>query len=485
VGNAAHAIDIVVLCTLGFLTEGRPTPLFAFFGFCVLLGASVRWDWHGVMGTALVLALVTWVNTVQHAGPAGDAAAQGVALVRGIFILTAGAMLAFSSAVRERRRQQLTRLTEWPGPDAAQIDSPNLANMLAHCARVLDAPRALVLWEEAEEPFVNVVMWDHGTYNHTREMSGSYGAFVRSQQYADLAFWTDDAASRFAATVNGPIPLQKPIIDKGLIETFAIHSLATAPFVGSLCYGRFFLLDRVSWSGFQLHLIQIIASRLANAIDRQLMQSEAQQAAADRERARLTRDLHDGLLQGLTAADLQIKLLADGETGEARLRLDSIRQLLVGEQRRIRDFMRRTPASPEKSEVLISLSLREVLSEVAKQWDCATPLSVEPAEATAPPTLIVHLSLMLAEAVANAVRHGNASMVRISVTKSPQRMTVRIRDNGHGFKGGATFSMSDKQLRQAGSGPFSLHERIGELGGLLSVDSSPAGVELTIQLPVT
>jgi signal transduction histidine kinase len=486
VGYATHAMDVAVLCALGLLTEARSTPLFAFFGFCVLLGASQRWDWHGVMGTALVLALVTWVNTVHYAGPGGGVAARDVAFIRGILILAAGAMLAVSSAVRERRRLQLTRLTEWPGPDAAQMDSPNLANMLAHCARVVEAPRALVLWEEAEEPFVNVVMWDRGTYKHTREMSGFYGEFVRSQQHADLAFWTDDAASRFGSTVDGPISVRKPIIDSRLIETFAIHSVATAPFVGTLCSGRVFFLDRVSWTGFQLHLIQIIASRLANAIDREFMQGEAKQAAADRERARLTRDLHDGLLQGLTAADLQIKLLADNEAIEARARLDSIRQLLVGEQRRIREFMRRTPTRPEKeTEVPISLSLRDVLSEVAKQWNCATPVSVEPAQATASPTLIVHLSLMLAEAVANAVRHGRASTVRISMTKAPERMTIRIRDNGHGFKGGATFNMSDEQLRQAGSGPISLHERIRELGGVLSVDSSPTGVELTVELPLT
>jgi signal transduction histidine kinase len=216
------------------------------------------------------------------------------------------------------------------------------------------------------------------------------------------------------------------------------------------------------------------------------MQSEAKRAAAERERARLTRDLHDGLLQNLTAVGLQMKVLADGETEETRSHLNSIRQLVVAEQRRIRDFMRRKLAHPEQdTEVPISSSLQEVLGEVAKQWNCATRLTVEPAEGTAPPTLIVHLSLMLAEAVANAVRHGDASTVRISVTKSPQRITAQICDDGRGFKGGATFSMSDEQLRRAGSGPFSLHERIRELGGLLSVDSSPAGVELTIQLPLT
>jgi signal transduction histidine kinase len=487
-GYAAHAIDIGFLFGLGILTEARATPLFAFSGFFVLLSASVRWDWQGAMTTAVILAFAVWIEAATHSnsGELSGAVTQNLGFIRGIYLIVAGAMLAFSSAVRERRREQLTQLTEWPGPDAAQIDSPSIANMLAHCAGALEVPRVLVLWEETEEPFVNVVMWDNGNYKHTQEMSGSYGDFVRSQQHAELAFWTDDAASTFAATLTGSIPLQSPIIDEGLIRTFAIRSVATAAFAGSSCRGRVFILDRVSWNEFLLRLIQIIASRLANAIDRQLMQSEAKQAAANRERARMTRDLHDGLLQSLTAAGLQIKLLADTESEQTRSRLETVRQLLVAEQRRILDFMRRTSARPERAtEVPILGSLQEVLSEAAKQWDCATPLTVEPAEATAPPTVMVHLSLMLAEAVANAVRHGNAANVRISVTKSPQRITVQIRDDGRGFKGGGTFSMDDEQLRSASTGPFSLRERISELGGLLSVDSSPAGVELTIQLPVT
>src|SRR5262249_45691381 len=133
------------------------------------------------------------------------------------------------------------------GPDPAQLDSPNLANMLAHCATALEVPRVLVLWEESEEPFVNVVLWERGNYKQSREMSGAYGNFVRSQEHADLTFWTDNADSSFAATLKGPIALQLPIIDEGLIKDFEIRSVASASFSGTLCRGRLFILDRASW----------------------------------------------------------------------------------------------------------------------------------------------------------------------------------------------------------------------------------------------
>jgi signal transduction histidine kinase len=214
------------------------------------------------------------------------------------------------------------------------------------------------------------------------------------------------------------------------------------------------------------------------------MQRQAKEAFAERERARLIRDLHDGLLQNMTAAGLQIKLIADGANSKTRTRLDDVRQLLAGDQRRIREVMRkiRTPTERE-NDVALNTYLQNVLAEIARRWSCKTSLSVDPPEARAPTALCVHLSLMLGEAIANAVRHGQASTVRISIQKSPQDIAVYICDDGHGFDG--CTSPKDKNLAPTSVGPLSLRDRIHELGGLLDVKSSPGGVELRIELPLT
>ena len=482
-GYLVHAADLCFQIAVGVL-EGRANPIVWVFAFFVLVAASLRWDWQAVVLTALVLAVALMGTTILDTAGFTQDTDLATAVVQTVYVMMTAAMLAYYSAVRERRREQLTKLTDWPGPDTSQSDRPNLANLLAHCARVLEAPRVLVLWEEHEEPFVNILVWDHGTYRHTREMVGSYGDFVRSRQYAKAVFWTRDAKETFARMLDGPTYLQSPILDEELIETFAIRSVASAPFAGGSCRGRLLLLDRDIWSDFQLRLIQIVASRLANALDREIMQGEAKQAAADRERTRLTRDLHDGLLQSMTAAGLQIKLLADTQSGDTRDKLEMIRQLLNTEQRRIRDFVRKAPqVSPKTADVPIAVSLREVIAEIAHQWDCETSLSVDPPEATVSPTLCVHLSLMLAEAIANAVRHGGASTVRVAIRKTREEVILTVSDDGRGFNG-ATFSYDDKGLAEAGVGPFSLRERVRELGGLLGLKSSPVGVDLQIQLPV-
>ncbi len=483
-GLLVHALDIIYLLILSDLAETRDSLFFALFTFCILLAASLRWNWQAVLATAGMVALAIWLGGTMQTFRTGQPG-EGTVVVGAVYVLTAGAMLAYSSAVRERRREQLARLTQWPGPDPSQLRRPNLASLLGHCASALEAPRVLVLWEEAEEPFISIAMWRNGEYSHARQMAGSYGNFVRSEQYAECAFWTDDATSTFASMPNGPVRLVKPMVDDTLIHAFAIGSVASAPFTGALCKGRVFVLDRQRWSDFQLQLVEIVASRLGNALDREIMQGQAREAIAELERARLIRDLHDGLLQSLTAAGLQIKLVSDGENPETQRRLEVVRQLLVSEQRRIREAMGKTASRNERErEVPLKTYLQNVVADAAKHWNCKTSLKVDPPDAVANATLCVHLSLMLGEAVANAVRHGHASLVRVSIQKSLQDVTVHVCDNGRGFQG-ASFSYDTEGPAGAGSAPLSLQNRISELGGRMGVKSSSEGVELLITLPLT
>jgi signal transduction histidine kinase len=270
-----------------------------------------------------------------------------------------------------------------------------------------------------------------------------------------------------------------------LIKRFQIRSVGTAPFVGILCRGRVFILDRGSWGDFLLLLIKFVASRVGMELDRHILQRQTEEAAAARERIRLTRDLHDGILQSLTAARFQLKLLSDGQHDEdAQSRLNTIKQLLNNEQIRIRDFVRQTlPKSDAGTELVLSRDLRRVVSELGELWECKTSFSVEPQDASVPAKLGAHLSLMLAEAISNAVRHGGASTIRVGMRKTNGHLAIEIQDNGHGIPDSAR-KYDNKEPADAVSGPVSLRGRVVELGGSLDVRSSPLGTELHIRMPL-
>jgi signal transduction histidine kinase len=487
-GYVVHAIDIGFLAALVTLSHARPGPFFAFFTLVILLAAALRWDWQGVLATGAVLAVIMLAvgAVASRSAPATASAGVGLngAIVRGVNLIAAGGFLAYFSALRVRRREQLSKLADWPGPDPSHMSSPSLATVLRHCARALEVPRVLVLWEEVDEPFVNVAVWKDNVYEHTREIARGVDEFL-SKRYSDSIFVTTNVRSGFVDMQSGAARLKTPIMNEEFIRRFQIRSVGTAPFVGILCRGRVFILDRGSWGDFLLLLIKFVASRVGMELDRQILQRQTEEAAAARERIRLTRDLHDGILQSLTAARFQLKLLSDGQRDEdPQSRLNTIKQLLNNEQIRIRDFVRQTlPKSDAGTELVLSRDLQRVISQLGELWECTTSFSVDPQDARVPAKLGAHLSLMLAEAISNAVRHGRASTVQIGMRKTNEHLAIEIQDNGHGITG-ADRKYDGKEPADAVLGPVSLRGRVVELGGSLDIRSSPRGTELHIRVPL-
>jgi len=478
-----HFADVVIISVLLCLTDGPTSPFFVFFTFA-LLAATLRWHWQAVVATAAALSGVLLVSSIVKGTPASAAGNDlNTAIISGTYLIVAGGMLAYVSTFYERSRERFAKLAPGPVLSTDEASNPSIRQLLAHSAIVLEAPRILAVWEEAEEPYVNLASWRGGIYEETRYPAGTFGDLV-NPALARVAFLTGEASSEFALLSAGPMRIKKePIIDPDLTKKFSICGVATAPFVGVICTGRVFILDRESWSDDHLLLTEIIAARTGIELDRQAVQRQNEEAIASQERMRLARDLHDGVLQGLTAAALQLKLTEQASDQERGSRLDLIRQLLTKEQRRIREFVDQTfPKRGAEKVATLDRDLRHQLEETGQYWNCTTSLSVSPPDVQIPQALAVQLSLMLSEAVANAVRHGGASNVDVAMTKADGHLIVNVRDNGKGFN---SQPIQDAPQEQEPIVASSLHERVCALGGSLTVSSNPTGAELAIRLPVS
>jgi len=481
-----HAADVVATSLLLFLTEGPTSPFYAFFTF-ILLAATLRWSWQGVFRTLAILLLALAVSSVAQSGrpPAPPSTTDEFdrTLIRMAYLAVIAGMLAYVSAYRERSRERLAKLAEWPTYVMRDKDVPAFASTLAHAADVLGAPRVLAIWEEAEEPFTNIASWTQGSYQQTAEPARAVPDLVPPVLMRS-AFATDDAASDLILLPTGHTNAREPLVDPDVLRRFHIVSMATAPFAGSICRGRVFALDRTGWTSDHLLSMEIVASRMAVELDREVLHAQAEDAAAMRERIQLARDLHDGVLQSLAAAGLQLKLSAASLDDESRSRLDTVKRLLTNEQRRIREYVQAMRPKPEvQGQVVLSQDLGRLLTETARSWDCALSFVVEPDDAKVSTRLATQLSLMLPEAIANAVRHGQASQLGVVVRQANDGLTIVVHDNGSGFGNAAA---TDRHSGQSASDvkPASLSERVGELGGSLEVLSSSTGAELRIRLPI-
>ena len=463
-----HIADIIIVSLLLFLTEGLSSSSLVLSTFVLLAATCRRWKWQEVVATGVTPALVLVATSIVNGATAGSALNTALIFV-GYSIVISG-MLAYISALRERTRDQFERLAHGPASKDCRHTTRTLQEILAHTALVLEAPRILVVWEEREEPYIYWAYWREGHYQQNHEAVGTFGSLV-DQSLGNSAFLMADVYTQTVLFSNGQKQKMASAIHNDLITRFSMHEVATAAFAGATCTGRLFILDRSSWTAEHLPLTQIMAYRTRIRLDSITVQRQNQAAAAIKERMRLTRDLHDGILQSLTAAALQLSLV--NKTSDLS-RLTVIAQLLTKEQRRIREFVDEAHPKSKSPSVIVD-DLQQVVQETGQYWNCTTSFLLAPDNASMPQPLADQVSFVLAEAVANAARHGGASKVEVAMEKVNGHLAINIRDNGRGF------ACLDQHEHEE---PASIRERVHALGGSLNITSLPNGAELAIRVPV-
>lgn len=206
-------------------------------------------------------------------------------------------------------------------------------------------------------------------------------------------------------------------------------------------------------------------------------------------RLRLARELHDGILQALTAARLKLRGAAATATGAQRQKLVDITNLLDEEQRRVRLFVDASRNedqvgrdSPQTKSAVSDL--KALATHLEKLWNCAIELRMPERKAEIPSVLHPPLNAIIAESVANAVMHGRAKKIAVTVGKTGGSLSLTIKDDGKGLPKRRGRFAHDRLVAE-NIGPNSLRARVTELGGQICLATSQRGVELQIELPIS
>jgi PAS domain S-box-containing protein len=188
---------------------------------------------------------------------------------------------------------------------------------------------------------------------------------------------------------------------------------------------------------------------------------------SDREQNRIGRDLHDGLGQQLTA----LEFFTIGLKDEVRAQTPKLVKPLEKISEHLREAIRQTRAMANGlSPILLhgdgltsALGKLAATTSAMAKIDCAfendAPAAFKDEGAA------MHLYRIAQEAVNNALRHGRAKRIRITLTREDVHIKLEVRDNGRGF---ATASVED-----AGMGLRAMRYRADLIGAALSIDSTP------------
>ncbi len=206
------------------------------------------------------------------------------------------------------------------------------------------------------------------------------------------------------------------------------------------------------------------------------------------ERMRLARELHDGVLQSLAGAALQLQAISrliDIDPKVAQEHLRAVAELIAGEQRELRRWIERLqPSTPTAiaTGADLAAALEKLRERAEWQWGYRVELSVE-GGGTVPRTLGDEIYRIVQEALTNAGRHARARVVQATVTlgTGPDPVRIIVSDDGCGFPFRGVYDHSELAARRIG--PRSLRERVALLGGELVITSELSGAEIDITLP--
>jgi PAS domain S-box-containing protein len=251
--------------------------------------------------------------------------------------------------------------------------------------------------------------------------------------------------------------------------------------VGLLCIGA--QTTAQLYTPDQVALAQTVADVLAGALDNARLYAQAQLAAAEQERRRLARELHDSVSQALFAANRTAELLPqlwELDPDEGRAALNDLHRFTASALAEMRALLVELhPRALVEAPLHESLSLLARAAAARGSTGVSTSFVVVP---LLPPEVQMALYRLTQEALNNVLRHARARQVWVRLLVKPPpppaapwrgQVTISVADNGRGF---------DPDARYTGRmGLTMMGERAADVGATIELSSAPgAGTEIRV-----
>ena len=407
-----------------------------------------------------------------------------------LLTLAAFAGVAVENAQRYRgaahRRDELERtvgaleaMTDAAQAVAGHTELAPMLDLLSKRARALVAARSLVIFRERmTEIEIACVAGeiDRGVVGARLPREGTLAGQVLDTRRAERL---SDAFNmkRFTETGLGTLGIE------------AQGGLFVPLIFGGRTHGVIVALDRlVDGPGFTAEDERLLeafavsaATAVATAESAATERSDQRLAAAEAERQRWARELHDETLQGLGA--LKLALQAAQRDGGSDAMADVVARAIdelsteIGNLRALISELR-PPVLDQLGpgaaiETLVARAQRSGLAV-----DAEVDLAFEQGRAATRHVAELETGVyrIVQEAITNALKHAEPSRIGVLVEEAEDQIRLGVRDDGHGF---------DPSAATEGFGLLGMRERVELLGGELEVESAPGrGTALRVRLPV-
>ena len=249
--------------------------------------------------------------------------------------------------------------------------------------------------------------------------------------------------------------------------------------------GRLYLTNKIGASDFSLEdqeLVEMFALHAGIAIENARLHDQVRRLAIVDERDRISRDLHDSVIQaiyGQTLALDDVPELIATEPAEAARRVDEAIDALHAVTRDIRNFIfGLRPVLLETGS--LADGLEHLATELRRNGGVEVSVSIDEGRAVAdelPIETVAELLAVTREALSNVARHASASHASVELGGTPHELRLELADDGRGFHAAVAADRGHHGLAN-------MRARTEGLGGRFEVLSgAEAGTRIIVTLP--
>lgn len=504
---SVHAVDVLWAALMSLSTEALNSPVFVFFLF-VLLAAAYRWGFLETLATAGASIVLLFFETIlvgsrpNHSGHLllGEFDMDRL-VMRPVYLVMIGYLVGYLGEKEKQLRAETSIISRIMGKAHSESGvRETLEAVLRAILELFGANQVLLALQETTS--WRAFLWEARRPRGSQEITVQFSelqSFERERYFfaASGHSWCALRLRRpwrgqaFHFLVLGSDGERLHNISCSFPEYFLtqhdFRSLLAVSFsLEQEWSGRLFLFDpRVGADrDAELRFLQALVRDVGAAVYTVYLLRRLRTRAGAIERARVARELHDGVIQSLISLEMQLDVLRRQAAGDpARMAddLKRIQQLLRQEILNLREVMQQI-----KPLDLGPKQLLDFLADLVDKFRLETGISAsfvsEFEEVALPPRVCREVARIVQEALINVRKHSGARNVFVRFTSEESQWKLVIDDDGRGFD----FSgrLSQAELDAALKGPGVIKERVRSIGGELAVESIPGGgARLEIALP--
>ena len=494
-----HAVDTAGILVVLAFTGGAVSPFSTLFLF-VLLAAGYRWGQRETWVTAAVAAVVFGAHgALMNLVPGPQPPDLGIVTLRITYTLVGGVLIGYmAEAARIQRHGSwlvskiLGRVRAEAGVVAAiqaVLDELMVQFHATHGVLVFDEDGSdrVACWEAARASSKRVAI------RLTQESKGPQAIFAFQVPAPVQAFEARRSTSGDTAEVAA--------LDAGggrLKETFSAAPLLAVPFqwrtvfcanavAGQGWTGRLLLFMPSQPPAPRAHLrhLRDVTRQVGPALFNLYLQRRLHSRAGAADRARISSELHDNVIQALIGIEMKLEVLRRGAGGkvpdEIAEQLGEIQRLLGQEILDVRDLMRLL--KPEEVDARrIAEHLADMIERFRHRTGIRTRFVCGSDDIDLTPRACREVAGIVQEALANVRKHSGATSVVVRLSRSGPNWKLIVDDNGCGLDFDGHLTPQEVEARR--KGPHVIVERARAVGGSVALRSHPgSGLQLEVTIP--